>query len=58
MKVTMVEPMLLEAPVRDPGASARGVRLPTPKSGRMDVPQSPSLGIEVDEKAMARFRAA
>jgi len=30
--------------------------LPTPKNGQMGVPQQPGLGIEVDEKALARFR--
>jgi L-alanine-DL-glutamate epimerase-like enolase superfamily enzyme len=30
--------------------------LPTPVSGHLEVPQSPGLGIEVDEKAVARFR--
>jgi L-alanine-DL-glutamate epimerase-like enolase superfamily enzyme len=32
--------------------------LPSPKHGHMDVPQSPGLGIEVDAKALARFRTA
>jgi len=32
--------------------------LPTPKNGQMGVPQQPGLGIEVDEKALARFRTA
>jgi L-alanine-DL-glutamate epimerase-like enolase superfamily enzyme len=30
--------------------------LPPPKEGRVEVPQGPGLGIEVSEKALARFR--
>jgi len=32
--------------------------LPAPKNGQMGVPQQPGLGIEVDAKALARFRTA
>jgi L-alanine-DL-glutamate epimerase-like enolase superfamily enzyme len=32
--------------------------LPTPKNGEVEVPQQPGLGIEVDEKAIMRFRTA
>jgi L-alanine-DL-glutamate epimerase-like enolase superfamily enzyme len=32
--------------------------LPVPKNGWLDVPQSPGLGVEVDEGAVARFRTA
>jgi len=32
--------------------------LPTPTRGLLDVPQGPGLGIEVDEKALARFRTS
>ena len=33
-----------------------GIQLPDLAHGRMEVPQGPGLGVEVDEKALRRFR--